>query len=212
MMTAEKAVAGLIEMGYMKYVPAAEVGTIRGQLVEAIRHGFCMSDWDDGHSKDGRSYFADSESLMEGGIGEVILEMRGVLEVEGVRIDSVGDDLEGEVYAVAVNGRKYPIYDEELYRSGLLRGLATKGLLEIVNGLLQGAGSDERLYWIGGGDEGRVILLTEAMYDLLPSPGLGIDEREMPRPSDAIDGQGFTVWSWTKDENISGGGLRRYDA
>ena len=110
---------------------------IGGQLVEAIRHGFCMSDWGDSHSKDGRSYFADSESLMEGGIGEVILEMRSVLEVEGVRIDSVGDDLEGEVYAVAVNGGTYPIYDEELSRSGLLRGLATKGLREIVNGLLQ---------------------------------------------------------------------------
>jgi hypothetical protein len=209
-MTAETAVASLIETGYLKYVPAAQIGTIRGQLVEAIRHGFCMSDWGDDHSKDRRTYFADSESLMEGGIGEVILKMRSVLETEGVRVDSVGDDLDGEVYVVNVNGRKYPIYDEVSYRSGLLRGLSTKGLLDIVNGLLGDAGSDERLYWIGGGDEGRVILLTEAMYELLASPGLGMDEREMPRPADAIDGQGFTAWYRMKDDSNPEGGLRRH--
>jgi hypothetical protein len=63
-------------------------------------------------------------------------------------------------------------------------------LLEIVNELLGEAGSEERLYGIYGGNEGRVALLTGGMYRLLHSPGLKLDPRWVPYPPTAIRDDG----------------------
>jgi hypothetical protein len=52
--------------------------------------------------------------------------------------------------------------------------------------LLKQAGSKERRYGIYGGNDGRVMLLTEEMYGLLHVPDLKIDLRWLPYPPDAI--------------------------
>jgi hypothetical protein len=189
----ERAVQRLIELGYLKYVPRAEIAATREELIGTLRRGYLDSEWDEECvSRDRRSYPADSEELAEGGMGEFLSLMKDVLQAEGVRLASVEDDVDDEHYDLLVNGKRHPIYDANLLENGLIWGVATKRFLEIVNDLLKRAGSKERLYGIYGGNDGRVVLLTQEMYDLLHSPDLKIDPGWMPYPPNAIRKDGST--------------------
>jgi hypothetical protein len=187
----EHAVDRLIELGYLKYVAPAEKPSIREELIDALRRGYLDSAWDKNCvSRDRRSYFADSEDLAEGCLGKCLLAMEGVLQREGVQLLAVEDGVQDWSYDVIVNGHRHCIYDDEIMEHGNTWGVSTKRFLEIVNGLLEEAGSKERLYAIYGGNEGRVILLTEEMYQFLHSPDLNIDAKWMPYPSTAIRDDG----------------------
>jgi hypothetical protein len=183
----ERAVDRLIEMGYLKYVAPAEKPSIREEQIDTLRRGYLDSEWDKNCvSRDRRSYFADSEDLAEGCLGKCLLPMKEVLQQEGVQLHTVEDDVQDWGYDVTVNGHRHCIYDDEIMEHGNTWGVSTKRFLEIVNNLLEQAGSKERLYAIYGGNEGRVILLIEEMYQFLHSPDLNIDARWMPYPSTAI--------------------------
>lgn len=56
--------------------------------------------------------------------------------------------------------------------------------MEITNGLLEDAGSAERLYAVYGGNDGRVMLLTPEMLDYIESLGNVLDHGWMPRRSE----------------------------
>jgi hypothetical protein len=60
-------------------------------------------------------------------------------------------------------------------------------LVEIVDGLLETAGSSERLFAVYGGNDGRVILLTEEMQDYIESIGDVMDPKWMPRRVDKAE-------------------------
>jgi hypothetical protein len=190
-MDAERAVDQLIGMGYLKYVPPSEVASIREELIGTLRRGYLESEWDkECVSRDHRSYPADSEELAEGCLGEVLLLMKDVLQKEGVQLRSVEEDVQDYHYVVVVNGRRHLIYDTDILNQGNSWGVAAKRLLELVNDLLKQAGSKERLYGIYGGNDGRVILLTEEMYGLLHAPELKVDPGWMPYTPDAIRDDG----------------------
>lgn len=189
--TPEAIVDRLIEMGYLKYVSDARKDEVRGQLIETMRQNFLDSDWDDKCiSADKRTYGADSEELAEGRIGEFILEMKEVLEREGVRLGDVQDEYGDEQYNVVINGTRHLIRTQDVAESTDIWASALKRHLEIVNELLKTANSRERLYAIYGGNDGRVILLTEEMNEYLHSLGDRIDRRWMPYPAEAIGSDG----------------------
>lgn len=190
-MTPEEAVDRLIEMGYFKFLPSVEQGLAKQELVAAVGHGYLGTQWDQRCvSRDNRSYPADSEDLAEGRTGEIILLMQAVLSYEGVLLHSVEDDFQDEKYDVVIERRRYPIHDTNTLATWGSWTIAAKRLLEIVSGLLRAAGSDEQLYGIYGGNDGRVILLTAEMYDFVKSSGIITDLREMPYPASAINTDG----------------------
>jgi hypothetical protein len=190
-MDVETAVDRLIGMGYLKYVPPCFAAAIRDQLINTMRRGYLESTWDDECvSKDRRNYPADSEDLAEGCLGEFLWLLKDVLHEEGVRLQAVQDDPQDDRYEVLVNGRRHLIYDADTLENGNIWGVAAKRFLEIVNDLLKQASSKERLYGIYGGNDGRVILLTEEMYEFLHAPELKIDPQWMPYPPEAIRGDG----------------------
>lgn len=181
----------LIEMGYLKYVPTSELPSIRQELIGTLKRGSLDSEWDENCvSRDRRSYPADNEDLAEGSLGEVVLLMKDVLQKEGVKLRSVEDDFQDDSYDVVVNGERHLIYDADMLENSLIWGVAIKRLLEIVNGLLEHAGSKERLYGISGGNDGRAIFLTDEMYRFLQLPDLKIDPSWMPYPAKAIRDDG----------------------
>jgi hypothetical protein len=189
----ERAAERLIELGYVKYVPRAAIPAVRQEMIGTLRRGYLDSEWDEECvSRDRRGYPADSEELAEGRMGEFLLLLKDVLQVEGVRLRSVEDDIDGQHYDLLVNSERHPIYDADLLENGLIWGVATKRFLEIVNHLLRRAGSKERLYGIYGGNDGRAVLLTREMYHLLHSPDLKIDPGWMPYPPDVIRQDGST--------------------
>jgi hypothetical protein len=182
---AEPIVDRLIEMGYLKFVPASKRADVRRQLVKTATRRYLDSDWNDyGVAADLRGYPADNEHLAEGEVGKTILLMRKVLEQEGVKLDNAADDFGNQKYEVVINGQRHLIYKGN--GDGDSWALALKRLLEIVNGLLEEAGSEERLYAIYGGNDGRVILLTPEMQDYLESIGDVLDHDWMPRREEEV--------------------------
>lgn|GEM_PF-1422326 len=178
---AERAVDRLIDMGFLKFVAEPQKAAVRRQLIETARNRYLDSDWDDECvAADLRSYPADAEDLAEGQVGATMLLMKPVLEREGVKLESVVDDFGDEKYELVVNGKPHLIYEkgQDSWTLGLKR------LLEISNGLLEKAGSAERLYAVYGGNEGRVMLLTPEMLDYIESIGDVLDHGWMPRRSE----------------------------
>jgi hypothetical protein len=187
MIEVEEAVDQLIGMGYLKYTPESEHGAARREMMDSLSRGYLDTKWDSTCvSRDRRSYSADSEDLAEGQIRELLRSMKEVLQAEGVRLDAVKDHFEEDRYELLINGRPYSIYDSRIADLAGSWDIATRRTLEIVNELLIAAGSCERLYGIYGGNDGRVILLTEEMHNLLKAPDLKIDPRWLPYPPTAI--------------------------
>jgi hypothetical protein len=192
-MLSEQVVEQLMEMGYFKFVPDSEFETARQELTNSLNDGLLEIEWNSQCiSRENRIYPADSENLAEGCVGETILLMRGVLAMEGVRFDSIEDEFDDESYNIVIGGRRFLVHDERSLADGSGWALATRRLLEIVNELLAEAGSDEQLYGISGGNDGRAVFLTRSMYNLIRSRGLG--SNESPYPSTAINLDGSIRW------------------
>jgi hypothetical protein len=164
----------------LKFVPESKRADVRWQLAMCATNRYLDSAWDDDYvTADRRSYPADNEDLAEGNVGKTILLMKPVLEQEGVTLSSVVDDFGDRKYEVVINGQRHLIYEGD---GGADRWvLALKRLLEITNGLLKEAGSNERLFAVYGGNEGRVILLTPEMHAHIASIGDVMDHGWMPR-------------------------------
>jgi hypothetical protein len=96
-------------------------------------------------------------------------------------VDEFGD----EKYQVVINGQPHLIYEGDGGDDSWT--LSLKRLLEIVNGLLDEAGSAERLYAIYGGNDGRVILLAPDMLVYIESIGDVLDHRWIPQRVEQIE-------------------------
>lgn len=163
----------LIKLGYLKFIPEAEHALAKSEMLTSLGKNYLATAWDDDFvSRDRRSYPADGEEAAEGGLGTIIRLMEPVLRQEGVELTQVEDNFADDAYYVVVDGDRQLVYTTEKAELSNAWGIATKRLLEIVNGLLEKAGSAERLYAIYGGNEGRVILLTPEMYDFLKESDL----------------------------------------
>jgi len=185
----EAIVDQLIELGFLRFTPNSKKEAVRQQLVESVRNNYLDSDWDDDCvSADKRSYSADAEDLAEGDIGNCLRQMCQVLSQEGVVLESVEDSFteEHKRYEVIVNGVSHLIYDLNETSVEEIWLLSFRRLVEIVNGLLIEAGSSERLFGLYGGNDARVILLTESMHDLIRENTDIFDEGWMPMAQDQI--------------------------
>lgn len=169
-MVAAAIVEQLIDLGFMKFTPESEREVVRQQLIESVRDKYLDSEWsDECVSADRRSFSADAEDLAEGSVGICLRQMSEILSQEGVVLESVKDSFANEHkrYEVIVNGVSYLIYDLNEHSIEEIWNLAFRRIIEIVNLLLTQAGSSERLFGIYGGNDARVIFLTESMHDLL---------------------------------------------
>jgi hypothetical protein len=181
--------------GLLEVLPQEQKAEVRLQLIDTAVEGYLDTEWnDDCVAADLRSYPADNENLAEGDIGVTILLMKSVLEQEGVKLKSVEDEFGGtedgpedEGYRVVINGEPHEIYESEAVSSADIWILSLERLLQIVNGLLEDAGSHERLYGMYGGNDGRVILLTPEMHDYIESMGDVFDPDWMPYSVESIE-------------------------
>ena len=101
-----------------------------------------------------RSIFAgDAEDLAEGGVGVFLEELRPYLSERGVGLGNVEDVLSEDAssYAVRVGDEVHTVYDASIATTDIGSGARLWGLswvrgFQIVNGLLEHAGSRERAY------------------------------------------------------------------
>ena len=186
-MTTEKIEATinkLQELGYYKFVPEGAIDQAKENTRKALAKNILVSDYDydkfapEKHilaSLDRRLYAADAETLAEQGVKELLENMQDVLEKEGVNLGQIEENFNiSGSYTIDINGEQFVIYSKEEEKNGEIWSLATKRTLELVNKLLEQAGSQERLYGISGGNDGQVIFLTPEIYEYTKSLNLTV--------------------------------------
>jgi hypothetical protein len=153
-------------LDFFRYAPA--------EAVAALKQEFQESRWAAVFGETGRLFHADAEDLTEGGVGDFLRQIEPFLKAQGISLNHVEDDVSEQGYCVKVNGRRYKLYDtDELHKRerekqlGLLWGLSGARAFAIVNGLLEEAGSEERLYAVNGGNDLFGFFLTAALREAI---------------------------------------------
>lgn len=179
----ESLVDELCAHGYLRFTPEERRAEARCQLIESAYDGYLDTLWDeDGISLDRRGYPADAEDLADGGVGRTLRAMLPVLHAEGVRLESIEDDLSDTGYRVLLDGVAAPIYDIPDNASQDEWLVSQCRLVGIVNHLLEEADSSERAFGLYcGGNDGRVLLLSRELHSLLLDRRQHFDEDWLPR-------------------------------
>lgn len=129
----------------------------------------------------GRLHQADAEDLAEGGIAKQLSRLRGLLRLLGVPEFRVSQEVEPD-YVVTIDGVPYTVWTRAEVRDPFLDhwGVATAATLQILNDLLETAGSQERAYSYAGGHDLHIVFLTPDMFDLYHGVS-SIPERDKPQ-------------------------------
>ena len=137
------------------------------------------------HESTRRLYHADAEDLAEGQVALLLEDIRPFLEHEGVTIATVEEDFGPDSYSITVNGTVYPIYSGPDLETQRLWEVATRQTLQMINHMLEDAGSAERAYLLYGGHDAHLVFLTPAMHAVITaSPA--IPANEQPQPVDEL--------------------------
>jgi hypothetical protein len=169
--------SGIERYGYLEYVPEKEMDRVKTQMV--------TQSWPFINDYSGRQYYADAEKLAEKGVAAFLEKIRPFLERQGVQLKSIEEYFDEE-YRITVNGKEITIWsrkeeDEDSRREetpGLTWGLSTVRTFSLVNELLEEAGSEERLYAVGGGNDLDAFFLTPELADFMcDSPQVLVKDR-----------------------------------
>ena len=173
-------VSQLESLGYYRYVDAAQLDEVR---VSDLESGYLVG------LGIGRDFPADGEELPSAGVEDFLRDIEPFLARQGVNLALEEDESEGYDYFVRVNGRRFMIYsreENELTKQGLespagdIWTLSTRRTMEIVNWLLEDAGSPERMYVDGDGWNGQLaVFLTPAMVELIAQSGV-LEPEDLP--------------------------------
>jgi hypothetical protein len=143
-------------LGFFKFVPADQIARARADLGATDRFLRC-----------GRGFDADAERLAEGGVKDLIEEMRAALEHEGRAVGEIRQvyDPAGAGYFLEVAGQRHQMWSTaEAKRSWELTPIRAARL---INAWLAETGSSERVHLLFGGHDGVFVLLTPHMRELL---------------------------------------------
>ena len=159
-------VAELDARGYFK--------SLAPEQAQALKSDFLEHGWLAVFSESHRLYHADAEDLAEGGISAFIRKVEPFLTAQDVRVPELRDEYTDKGYTVRVAGISYLIYDtEDLQRDtpgnepDRIWGLAMTRGFEIIDQLLEAAGSPERLYAISGGNDLFALFLTPELHRII---------------------------------------------
>jgi hypothetical protein len=126
-----------------------------------------------------RFFFCDCEDLAEGGVLCLLEQLRAQLAVRGVVLAHLAQDCEDDHYDVTIDSRPYRIYGPEVQDAVEYWRVSTARTLALINDLLARAGSEERVYHLGGAEDGAAVFLTPAMVDLI-NGNRGLDDGWIP--------------------------------
>lgn len=127
----------------------------------------------------GRVHDADAENLAEGGVGELLAQLRVFLQLQGVPNFVVEDYLTEARYEVVIDGTRHEIWQAKDLEDPSVNAweLAAARTFALVNQMLERAGSQERAYGFDNGAYGGLIFLTRDQFELLArAPGLSPQE------------------------------------
>ncbi len=161
--------------GYFDWLPAEHR---ESALEECREHG-----WPFMEEVSGRGFWADAENVMEGDVERLLEEMEPSLIRCGVEpLEVKSREVPGE-YVVEVQGVRHLIVRRDESRDW---SIASKRFFVLVNGLLNDAGSEERLFAVSGGNDQEAFLLSPEHYAILVD-FLGEQDQDLPFRLDLRD-------------------------
>jgi hypothetical protein len=173
--SAHEFVARLEELGYYKYADPTDVKALKEEMTSGFDPGGeLITIWDEeGTPKDYRYYACDGEDLYEeGGFTDKLNELKPTFDKLGLKINITRHFEEWDEknkwldHRITINGTKYIIF-KQFKSAGW--GQAAQRLAEILNTELERQGKAERVYLISGGNDGRLIFLTEELFRYIDS-------------------------------------------
>jgi hypothetical protein len=170
------AISELAAMGFFDAIAPDERDPAQREAAES---GFPF-----GHDALDRQFMADAESLAEGGVGELLEELRQRLARVGADPGTVTQSFEESEYWVEVAGRRVTIWTAEEVQAPGQGGvnhlcLAVQRTQLVINRLLSEAGAEERVYWTGA-EDGFVYFMTPEMQRVIESRRL-LTGRDLPQ-------------------------------
>jgi len=164
----------LDELGYFKYADLNDISEIKMDLIDSLTRlnylGSVSFDESPYNSKDYRHYHFDGEDLFEqGGFIWQLQAMKTLFDKMNIKIEITNhiedwDNEKGLTHLITLNGKEYIIF-KNFNDYGW--GEAAQRFAEIINDQLEIQNNDERLFLIGGGNDGHAVYLTENQFLLL---------------------------------------------
>lgn len=158
-------IENLSRLGFFRYSSA--------ETKQAISDEIEKRGWSGIFGNANRLYPADAEDLAEGGAGPFLTSVSAFLTREGISLPTATDDIFDDGYTVFVNDMEFEIYNaielerDENEQPGLIWGLSMTRCFNIINQLLEAAGSTERIYAVNGGNDLFGFFLTPHLFELI---------------------------------------------
>ena len=150
-------------MGFYKYVSPDQIAAIKAEIAEDAADGFLGA---------GRAFDANCESLAEGGVKDLLDDLRPALEVEGVELGDIGQSYDPETtgYILTVGADQHAMWSGSEAKQAW--ELTTTRAAGLINRWLTEAGSQERVHLLHGGEDGVFVLLTPGQRALIAKSGV----------------------------------------
>ncbi|RFS22701.1 hypothetical protein DVR12_12980 [Chitinophaga silvatica] len=166
----------LAELGYFKYADPKDVDSLKKNMIEEYDPaGEFPMIWDDvlPRAKDYRYYFCDNEDLFEhGGFISMLNDLKPIFAKIGLTIE-VNDHYEcynqislSSDQTITINRVKYTVFKGF---KGYGWNEAVQRFVEIINDQLAQQNKEDRLYPVGGGNDGKIILLSDEQFKYIDS-------------------------------------------
>ncbi|MFT7012098.1 MAG: hypothetical protein ACJA2M_003052 [Polaribacter sp.] len=174
--SAKEFVAELEKLGYYKYADKKNIDSLKNDLIENYDPtNELVSIWDDdtGLPLDYRYYWCDGETVYEqGGYTEMLEQVKPTFDKIGLKIKVTDHFEEWDNkkkwlnHRITINGTEYVIF-KNFKETGW--GEAVMRFAEIINAEAEKQSIDERIFLASGGNDGRLIFLTDELYNYIYS-------------------------------------------
>lgn len=162
-------VNALEKLGYFSFTAPEHLTAVKEAIAEGYEsQRFLTSELDEETliGQCGRYYFCDTEALFEiGGLEEYLLQVKPIFDNLRIPLkwsdEYWSDDI--TLHTIVLNGKQYDAFrgNPNDYK---IWGFALKNFAEMLNDQLALHGSDEKIYLMGGGNDGFFYILTDKQF------------------------------------------------
>lgn len=169
-------VTNLEKFGYFKYANPKDLDSLKANMINLYDPtNELVTIWDDetGTPKEYRLYTCDSEALFEaGGFMQMLSNLQPTFNKIGLKINVSNHVEEWDTknnwlnHSVTINRTHYTIFKKF---TGTGWGEAVQTFADILNNELRLQNKEDRIYLIHGGNDGRIIFLSNAQFEYIDS-------------------------------------------
>ncbi len=165
----------LDSLGYFKMTDPDNLVKSKAYLVQAYSESQFVDGYlhpDSFYNVDYRFYSLDNETLFEqGGLVAGLSELKPTFDKLGLKMewsDEVDTAyLDSGFHSIRLNGTEYSLFEGAYHN--YVWAVAAYNFAQMLNSELAKQGTAERVYLINGGNDGRLVFLTDALYTYVRS-------------------------------------------